>query len=66
MDMAAGLIQGILFCVVGLGAIAFWSGAIIAIWMLILGKFNRPVICPSCGADLRSPGSAKKPFAGTP
>jgi hypothetical protein len=59
----AGIIQVILFCIVGLAGIAFWSGAIIAIWMLILGKFHRPLKCPKCGADLRTPNARKQPFS---
>lgn len=66
MSAVAGVFQILIFCIVGLAGVAFWSGAIIAIWMLILGKFNRPVICPKCGTDLRAPNLHKQPFSGTP
>jgi hypothetical protein len=38
----------------GLLSIAFSVGVVVALWMLILGKFERPRTCPSCGAELPS------------
>ena len=54
MTIAGGILMMVVWGFAVLMGIAFWTGAVIAVWMLILGKLplQGPKVCPKCGTDL--------------
>jgi hypothetical protein len=66
MNEAGEVLLILAWCVAAVLVIALVSGAIIALWMLILGKFHRPVICPKCGCIIRASTGRPQPFSDNP